>query len=89
LEITFNKISELAVNCKYGDCQHINEIGCAVIEAVEKDIIEKSSYENYLKLEREKQHFKMDRVEKRKKDKKFGKIMKQYKKDMTNKTNIQ
>jgi len=85
LEITFNKISELSVNCKYKDCKHINITGCAVIEAVEQGIIEKNSYENYLKLEREKQHFEMDIVEKRKKDKQFGKMMKRYKKDMADK----
>ena len=81
LEITFNKIHELSSNCKYKDCKHINEISCAVIEAVEQDIIDKNSYETYLKLEREKQHFEMDSIEKRNKDKQFGKIIKQYKKD--------
>ncbi len=82
LEITFNIISELSANCRYKDCCHINEVGCAVIEAVENGIIETGSYQNYLKLEREKQHFEMDIAEKRKKDKKFGKMVKQYKKDM-------
>jgi ribosome biogenesis GTPase len=85
LEITFNKILELSNNCKYRDCQHINEVGCAVIESVEQNIIDKSSYENYLKLEREKQHFEMDLIEKRNKDKQFGKMLKQYKKDMKKK----
>jgi ribosome biogenesis GTPase len=80
LEITFNKIKELSVNCKYKDCQHINEIGCAVIKAVEQGNIDQNSYENYLKLEREKQYFEMDTAEKRKKDKTFGKMIKQYKK---------
>jgi len=82
LEITFSMILELSVNCKYKDCKHINEIGCAVIKAVEQGKIEQSSYENYLKLEKEKTHFDMNMIEKRQKDKEFGKMVKQYKKDM-------
>lgn len=81
IEMTFDKISELSANCRYKDCQHINEIGCAVIEAVENGYIEPSSYENYLKLEREKKHFEMNTAEKRKKDKEFGKMVKQFKKE--------
>jgi ribosome biogenesis GTPase len=40
------------------------------------------SYENYLKMEREKAHFESTLAERRKKDKEFGKIMNNYKKDM-------
>ncbi len=40
--------------------------------------IEKESYENFLKMEREKQHFETTVAEKRKKEKIFGKIIKDY-----------
>ena len=50
--------------------------------AVEKGIIDKSSYENYLKMEREKKHFNSSVAEIRKKEKEFGKIVKDYKKTM-------
>lgn len=82
LETTFDKIIDLSNNCKFKDCTHINEVGCSVIEAVDKGEIDKKSYENYLKLEREKAHFESTIVERRKKDKEFGKVMKNYKKDM-------
>jgi len=82
LEITFDLIFSLSQNCKFVDCTHTNEIGCSVIEAVEKGDIDKASYENYLKMEREKAHFEATVAEKRKRDKDFGKIMKNYKKDM-------
>jgi ribosome biogenesis GTPase / thiamine phosphate phosphatase len=81
LEITFDQMIKLSQNCKFKDCTHTNEIGCAVLEAVEKGEIDKASYENYLKLEREKAHFESTRIEKRKKDKDFGKMLKNYKKD--------
>jgi ribosome biogenesis GTPase len=82
LEITFDKIVSLSQNCKFKDCTHTNEVGCSVLEAIEKGEIEKASYGNYLKMEREKAHFESSTSERRKKDKIFGKIMKNYKKDM-------
>jgi len=81
LEITFDKITRLSQNCKFKDCTHTNEVGCSVIEAVAKGEIDRASYENYLKLVREKSHFESSVVERRKKDKQFGKMVKNYKKD--------
>jgi ribosome biogenesis GTPase len=82
LETTFDKINSLSQNCKFKDCTHTNEIGCSVLEAVKNGEIDKNSYENFLKLEREKAHFESTVAEKRTKDKEFGKMMKNYKKDM-------
>jgi len=81
LEITFDEILRLSKSCKFKDCTHISEIGCSVIEAVERGEIDRASYENYLKMEREKTHFESTVSERRKKDKEFGKMMKNYKKD--------
>jgi ribosome biogenesis GTPase len=82
LETTFDKIISLSQKCKFKDCTHSNEIGCSVLEAVEKGEIDIKSYENYLKMVREKAHFESTVEEKRKKDKEFGKVIKNYKKDM-------
>jgi ribosome biogenesis GTPase len=81
LEITFETITELSKECKFQDCTHTSETGCAVLAAVEKGEFDKSSYENYLKMEREKEHFESTVAEKRRKEKFFGKLMKNYKKD--------
>jgi ribosome biogenesis GTPase len=81
LEITFNQIYTLSQNCRFKDCTHTNEVGCAVLEAVEKGEIDKTSYDNYLKMEREKSHFESSMTERRKKDKDFGRFLKNYKKD--------
>jgi ribosome biogenesis GTPase len=80
LEITFETIIELSKNCKFKDCTHTTEIDCAIITAVESGEVDKSSYENYLKMEREKEYFESTVAEKRKKDKDLGKIIKHYKK---------
>lgn len=82
LEITFDTIFKLSQNCKFQNCTHTHEAGCSVLEAVENGEIDKSSYENYLKMEREKAHFESTITERRKRDKEFGKILKNYKKDM-------
>lgn len=83
LETTFDKIVHFSHSCKFKNCAHINEIGCAVLAAIEQGEIDKSSYENYLKMEREKAHFESSVVERRKKDKNFGKMVKNLKKDIS------
>jgi ribosome biogenesis GTPase / thiamine phosphate phosphatase len=85
LEITFEMIVKLSRYCKFKDCTHIHETGCAVLEAIENYDIDKASYENYLKMEREKAYFESTVAEKRKKDKMFGKMMKNYKKQINRK----
>jgi len=87
LEITFDKIVKLSQSCKFKDCTHTRETGCAVLEAIEKGEIDKASYENYLKLERENAHFESTIKEKRRKDKDFGKFIKNYKKAINKKRN--
>jgi len=80
LETTFVRIVELSRDCKYKDCSHTGEIGCSVLEAVEKGEIDRNSYENYLKMEREKTYFQSTVGERRKKDKELAKRIKDYKK---------
>lgn len=77
LETTFDSIIQISKNCKFSDCRHINEKGCAVIDAVKKGIIDESSYKNFLKMEREKIRFQSTVADKRKKDKAFGKMIKE------------
>ncbi|MCF8298166.1 MAG: ribosome small subunit-dependent GTPase A [Saprospiraceae bacterium] len=85
LEITFKTIAELSKECKFKDCTHTTEIGCAVIAAVDDGEIDENSYENYLKMEREKEHFESTIAERRKKDKDFGKMVKHFKNSKANK----
>ena len=82
LETTFDIICSLSKNCKFKDCTHTSETGCLILEAVEKGEIDRASYENYLKMEREKTHFESTVAERRHKDKEFGKFLKNYKKDI-------
>lgn len=76
LEITFNTIVELSENCKFNDCTHTHENGCAILQAIEDGELEKASYINYLKMEKEKAHFDSTVLERRNKDKEFGEMVK-------------
>jgi len=82
LEITFDTIVRLSQNCKFKDCTHTNETGCFVLEAVERGELDRASCENYLKMEKENAYFDSTMEERRKKDKVFGKMVKNYKKDV-------
>lgn len=77
---TFDSLLDYATNCRYKDCTHTSEAGCAVIQAVEEGELDRNVYDNYLKIERERGHFEMTVVEKRKRDREFGKMIKTYKK---------
>ena len=80
LEITFETIIEYAYNCRFKDCSHIHEKGCAVLAAVANGEIDKDSYSNFRKMEKEKMHFESNAKERKKKDKDLGKLIKNYKK---------
>ncbi|MEQ8362889.1 MAG: ribosome small subunit-dependent GTPase A [Cyclobacteriaceae bacterium] len=79
LEMTFDDITQLALECRFKDCTHLNELGCAVLAAVNNGELDKSVFDNYHKMLREKMHFESSVEEKRKKDKNFGKMIKEVK----------
>ena len=85
IKTTFQEIFEISFKCKFPDCKHINETGCAVIEALNNGTIDKDSYDNYQKIQKEQERFQTTLAEKRKKDKTFGKMLKNYHKNNKNK----
>jgi ribosome biogenesis GTPase len=82
LERTFETVANLAKVCRFKDCSHTTEVGCAVLEALERGELDALVYENYLKMEREKVHYEQSVSEKRRKEKEFGKMLKNFKKDI-------
>lgn len=46
----FPEIRKLMGNCRFHNCRHINEPGCAVLEALEKGKLESSRYDSYLSI---------------------------------------
>lgn len=80
LETTFEFILEYAEDCRYKDCSHTHEQGCAILEAVDSGEIDQDAYSNYRKMLKEKSHFESNAVERKKKDKELGKLIKSVKK---------
>ena len=50
---TFEDIEALAAQCRFHDCGHTNEPGCAVQAALETGVLDPARWRNYQKLQRE------------------------------------
>jgi ribosome biogenesis GTPase len=53
LQEAFSDIEDLMLQCKFSDCTHNNEPGCAVKRALEDEVLEYSRWKNYLNLKSE------------------------------------
>lgn len=75
----FPAIQKFATNCRFSDCKHLNEMGCAVIEAVNSGELEPKVYESYLKLIREQRRFEISAEDKKRLKKQWGKMTREAK----------
>jgi len=73
---TFDEITELSNQCRYNDCSHTQEQGCSILAALKDGIISQERYQNFIKLNKESAFYEMSYLEKKRKDKKFGKFVK-------------
>lgn len=76
IDETFSEILGLSQQCKFSNCSHTNEKGCAILAAVEMGELSEQRYKNYIKMKKESAFNEMSYSEKRKKDKDFGKLIK-------------
>lgn len=72
-------VSHLENSCRFADCTHTGEPGCAIVQAVENRTLERGVYESYLKLRKEAWHFSASEHEKRTREKSFSKLVKNAK----------
>ncbi|MFF1882201.1 ribosome small subunit-dependent GTPase A [Pseudarthrobacter sp. NPDC058196] len=49
----FGDVEELAAGCRFADCAHGSEPGCAVREAIDGGVLEERRWNSYLKMQRE------------------------------------
>ena len=82
IEASYSDILALASQCRFRDCTHSNEPGCAVLNALKRGEIDAEHYENFIKLRRESEHYFLSYAEKRKKDREFGRFIKSAKKEL-------
>jgi ribosome biogenesis GTPase len=84
IDEVFADLQELAQQCRFSDCTHTREKGCALLAAIEKGEVSEERYHSYLKLLGESSFYEMSYQERRQKEKAFGKrvkaVMKHYKK---------
>lgn len=59
----FSDVEELATQCRFRDCSHVNEPGCAVRAAVESGDLAQSRLESYLRLKDESAQVRQRRTE--------------------------
>lgn len=76
LDETFLDIVDLSKECKFNDCIHTHEIGCAVLSAIDKGELSEKRHQNYLKMKKEDAFNQMSSIDKRRKGKKFSKFCK-------------
>lgn len=81
LEMTFEEILNLSQECKYSDCTHTTEDGCAVLTALKNNTLSPELYENFLKMEKERIYFESNALDRKKKGKDLGKLIKNMKKN--------
>jgi ribosome biogenesis GTPase / thiamine phosphate phosphatase len=53
LDSTFTDVAGLASGCRFADCTHLHEPGCAVRAAIADGSLDPERFESYLKLQRE------------------------------------
>ena len=75
MDEAFADISELARTCRFTDCSHAGEPGCAVQAAIARHELSEERLQNYLKLTKESQFNDLSYVERRRKDKAFGRFV--------------
>lgn len=82
IDASYADINALASRCRFTDCTHTKEPGCAVRKALETGEIAGEHYQNFIKLKSESGYHQMSSAEKRKKAREFGKFVKSAKKDL-------
>ena len=78
----FEDIVGLSASCRYANCSHTQEPDCAVVAAVSNGELSKDRYSSYMKLRKESEYHEMSYVDKRKKDRAFGRFIKSAMKQM-------
>jgi ribosome biogenesis GTPase / thiamine phosphate phosphatase len=80
----FGDVEELAASCRFKDCRHEDEPGCAVRQAVADGALDPSRFESYLKQRRELEQLalKKDKQARRQSEKEFGRKIAAVMKDL-------
>lgn len=86
LDSSFADITQAALNCRFSDCSHQGEPGCAVIKLLESGAVTEARYKNYLDMKAELAYLESRLSEKghldrKKKEKDLSRLVKLYARD--------
>ena len=82
IDDVFSEMSVLAKKCKYADCTHVHEPGCEVLASLKAGELNEEKYANYVNLKKEAEYYQAAKIERREKERKFGKFIKTAKKEI-------
>ncbi|MDK2779411.1 MAG: ribosome small subunit-dependent GTPase A [Pseudomonadota bacterium] len=82
---SYDDILQAAAHCRYRNCTHTDEPGCAVRDAISAAGISQQHFDNYRKISEEADFHDLSYAEKRRKDRDFGKFIKEKKKHIRKK----
>ncbi|MEM9557063.1 MAG: ribosome small subunit-dependent GTPase A [Acidobacteriota bacterium] len=79
LASAFDEVDALAPSCRFRDCRHIDEPGCAVLAAVDVGALASERLDAWHKLQRELEHLELrqDDAERRRRERGFGKMIRE------------
>ena len=78
-ESLFPVIEEFAQRCRYSDCKHLHEQGCAVLDSLQSGMLDRTIYESYVKLQKEQKRFEINIEDQKRLNKQFGRMTKEAK----------
>jgi ribosome biogenesis GTPase len=81
IDAVFDDVTELAERCRFGDCAHEAEPGCAVRAAIEAGELDEGRLARWRKLRREDRRNSETLAEARARDKGFGKMVRGVKRE--------
>jgi ribosome biogenesis GTPase len=83
IEDVFADIVALAAACRFADCSHENEPGCAVRAALDEGTLDPARYARYVKLAREDARNSEALHERRARERDFGRMVRRVMKEKT------
>ena len=75
----FPEISRYSARCRFNDCTHTGEAGCAVYDAVNSGELTETIYASYLKLVKEQKRFALTATDKKRMARRMGKMVREAK----------
>ncbi|MEQ8743015.1 ribosome small subunit-dependent GTPase A [Parasphingorhabdus sp.] len=85
IDNVFSDLHALTTRCRFNDCRHETEPGCAVVEAIQRGNVDQVRLNRWRKLKAEEAFNTASLAERRSKDKEFGKMVHRIKKAKSDK----